>query len=183
MELIVIFWDHTTRKILRSDCCWCSPNSAVQFFDICPIGTTESLIMTFPCNCTDGFIFFYLFVFFSISTCVSSKRACHQHSQGRLTSLQSISWLELLGTRVSPLLSLSTATFMTKSMANPNSRGDQISPCLIPVTILNQLESDPSESTCSLIFFCCREKKIYWWVDYNNFHLLSFLYGQLLITN
>ena len=56
MELLVICWDHATHirscagSACRkhqvwphlSECCWCSHNSVVQIFGICPTGTTEN---------------------------------------------------------------------------------------------------------------------------------------------
>ena len=75
----------------------------------------------------------------AISAPGSSKRAISS-AQSRSASF-SAGYLELLlGISVIPRLSLSTVVIMTKSMADPNKSGDQISPCLTSVIILNQLE-------------------------------------------
>ena len=50
-------------------------------------------------------------------------------------------------------LFFSTTDLMTKSMARPNNmHGDQISPCLTSVMMLNQLEREPSHLTEQVVY-------------------------------
>ena len=86
----------------------------------------------FPSDCTDGSSFLcHLYTSFIKGSCVIS---IVNFSSGYLEPF--------LSTKVILLWFMSTAIFLTKSIANPNSRGDPASPCLTHVMIWNRLEKD-----------------------------------------
>ena len=57
------------------------------------------------------------------------------------------------GIRVKPLLFLSPADLMTKSMARPNNMGDQISPYLRPYDDKPAGEREPLDLTEQVVFW------------------------------